>query len=136
MQNLKLKELPNKYAYCKLSKTNLELTKFLFEYREDFLSITQTSDEISLVCELTTLEDLEQHCPEIIKVEAPFKCFRIVGNLDFGLIGIVADIALVLAEQKISLCTISTFDTDYFFVKEDKFNPAKKALEAKSYLFT
>lgn len=135
MQKIQLRELKGKYAYCKISDYNPELTKLLLEDKDKFVSYTQTQDEISLVCEVDFLNDVQQHCSEIAKVEMPFRGFRIIGNLEFSLIGIVAGIASVLAKSEISLCTISTFDTDYFFVKEDKLKMAKQSLELAGYLF-
>lgn len=42
------------------------------------------------------------------------------GTLDFSLIGILADISRVLAQAKVGIFVVSTFDTDYIFVKEQQ----------------
>lgn len=47
------------------------------------------------------------------------KAFRIQGTLDFSLIGILAGIAGVLAENKIGIFVISAFHTDDVPVKRE-----------------
>jgi hypothetical protein len=37
--------------------------------------------------------------------------------LDFGLIGILSKISTILAEEKIGIFVISTYNTDYIMVK-------------------
>lgn len=78
-----------------------------------FYSVTHTHEEISLVC-------LEDSVPaNAQKVELGWSCLRIAGELDFALTGIMARLALPLAEAKISLFAISTFDTDYILIKTE-----------------
>ena len=56
-------------------------------------------------------------------------------QLDFTLIGILAEISLVLAEAEISMFAISTFDTDYILVNEENIDDAVAALKNKGYAF-
>ncbi len=78
-------------------------------------------------------------CPtEIVPANAAdredgWKAFRISGELDFSLIGIVAGIADVLTAEKISIFVISTYNTDYIFVKEKPFEKAMTALKKAGY---
>jgi hypothetical protein len=58
---------------------------------------------------------------------------RIVGTLDFSLIGILAKISAVLAEAEVGIFAVSTFDTDYIFIKEENLTRAKDALAAAGY---
>lgn len=115
-----LKVLKAKYSVCKLSDTSgIELSG-------EFASLTVTPNEISLVCE-------EDNVPAECKVEHGWKAFYIEGMLDFSLVGILADIANVLAAQKISIYAMSTYDTDYIFVKEDTLEGAVSALKKQGY---
>ena len=43
---------------------------------------------------------------------------KVEGPLDFNLTGILASIANPLAQSKVSLFAISTFDTDYVMAKD------------------
>ena len=59
--------------------------------------------------------------------------FRIQGVLDFSLIGILADISRILAENKIGIFVISTFNTDYILTKEENYQKALDALSRAGY---
>jgi hypothetical protein len=54
---------------------------------------------------------------------------RVRGPLPLDLVGILASIADPLAEAKISIFAISTFDTDYVLVKARDLEAALGALE-------
>jgi len=49
------------------------------------------------------------------------------------LIGILSKISTILAEHKIGIFAISTFNTDYILVKEENYEAALIALAAKGY---
>ena len=83
----------------------------------DFFSITKTQEELSVVCS-------EDKVPENVKVEKGWRCLKVEGPLDFGLTGILASLAQPLAEAKISIFSISTFDTDYILVKKENLQKA------------
>ena len=90
---------------------------------------SRTDQELSLVCPKDCLpEDAEKH-------EVGWVGFRVVGQMDFSLVGILAKISGSLAEKKISIFAISTFDTDYVFIKENDANAAQKALESIDFDF-
>ncbi|MCQ2433216.1 MAG: ACT domain-containing protein, partial [Clostridia bacterium] len=61
--------------------------------------------------------------------------FRIIGTLDFSLIGILAPIADILAENKIGILALSTFNTDYVFIKAENKEKAVTVLTAAGYRF-
>ena len=86
-------------------------------FKSGFYSITKTDDEISII---TNLIDL----PANIKSNKGWKGFRVEGILDFSLIGIINEITAPLKDNKISVFVISTFNTDYIFVKEEFFQKA------------
>jgi uncharacterized protein len=78
----------------------------------EFFSVTRTRDELSIVCE-------ESKVPAEVKAERGWRCLKVEGPLDFGLTGILSSLAQPLAEAKISIFAISTFDTDYILVKQE-----------------
>lgn len=55
------------------------------------------------------------------------------GTLDFSLIGILADISQVLAQAKVGIFVVSTFDTDYIFVKGQQLEKAISSLAQAGY---
>ncbi len=88
---------------------------------KDFFSITKTQEELSIVC-------LEDKVPLDVKVEKGWRCLKVEGPLDFGLTGILSSLAQPLAEAKISIFAISTFDTDYIMIKKENFQKAVTVL--------
>ena len=59
--------------------------------------------------------------------------FRIQGILDFSLIGILSKLSAILAEQKIGIFAVSTYNTDYILVKAENLHRAADALREKGY---
>ena len=93
-----------------------------------FYNITKTEEELSIICSSSVLLDSESS-------ETGWSCIKVLGRLDFNLTGILADILAILAESKISIIAISTFDTDYLLVKSKKIQGATKALLRAQYTF-
>lgn len=94
---------------------------------QPFVFTGSTDTEKSLVCpteyiSMTTLERVDG-----------WRAFRIEGQLDFSLIGILASISSVLAAEKIGIFAVSTFDTDYILVKEGDLDRALAALARSGY---
>ena len=65
--------------------------------------------------------------------EDGWKGFRIEGELDFSLIGILSKISTILANHKIGIFVISTYNTDYVLVKKENFEQALHVLEQEGY---
>lgn len=89
---------------------------------KDFYFVGKTDEEISLVC---ITEDTPA---DTIEREDGWKAFRIQGVLDFSLIGILSRISTILADNKIGIFAVSTFNTDYILVKQENYEKALKVL--------
>jgi hypothetical protein len=87
----------------------------------EFLSITRTAGELSIVCP-------EEAVPQGVQCERGWRCLRVAGPLEFSLVGVLASLAVPLAEAGISIFVVSTFDTDYLLVKEEKQQQAAEVL--------
>ena len=107
---LTLKLLDGLYAVCRLG-ADAPVAPSLLAAKGEFLSVTRTADELSIVCE-------DALAPAGAKVERGWRAFKVMGPLDFSLTGIIASLTAPLAEAKISVFTVATFDTDYLLVKE------------------
>ena len=83
--------------------------------------------ELSLVCKT---EDVPQHT---IERDDGWKGFRIQGVLDFSLIGILSKLSGILADHKIGIFAVSTYNTDYILVKEENFKRALDVLASEGY---
>lgn len=97
--------------------------------RSDFFSITKTVDELSIVCS-------EVLVPRDVKAEKGWKGLKVEGPLDFSLTGILASLSLPLAEAKISIFAVSTFQTDYLLVKQENFQRATEILSTFCKIIT
>jgi hypothetical protein len=65
--------------------------------------------------------------------EKGWRCFKVEGPLDFSEIGIIFSLTQPLAKNGISVFVISTFDADYFMVKEKDLSDAIDALTAQDH---
>lgn len=97
------------------------------DFTEEFCFCGKTDEEISLVCKTDSVPE------NILEREDGWRAFRIEGVLDFSLTGILAKISTILADSKIGIFAISTFNTDYILVKEENLRKAIKALEENGY---
>lgn len=88
--------------------------------------IAKTYEEISIVLPQTYKIQSDDEEPN-------WRALEVVGPLDFSLTGILSNISAVLANEKISIFAISTFDTDYVLVKENTLTAAISALRLNHY---
>ena len=93
----------------------------------EYYFIGKTDEEKSLVCPVSEVP------ANAIKRDDGWRAFRIQGVLDFSLIGILAKIASVLADNGISIFAVSTYNTDYVLVKKESFQDALGVLAAAGY---
>jgi hypothetical protein len=92
----------------------------------DFFSITRTSDELSIVCRADQV-------PNGIATEAGWRALKVAGPFALSEIGVLSALAAPLAEAKVSLFAISTFDTDYLLVSEKQLLVAVAALKGAGH---
>ena len=62
------------------------------------------------------------------------RAFRIEGILDFSLTGILARVADILANAKIPIFAVSTYNTDYILIKNEFFQKALDVLKENDYV--
>lgn len=93
----------------------------------EYCFIGRTDEENSLVC-LTS----EVPC-NALQREDGWLAFRIQGTLDFSLIGILAKLSALLAENGIGVFAISTYNTDYILTRQEDFGKAMEVLSAAGY---
>lgn len=119
---MELKQLDYDLTVCKTASiTDIDLNT-------DFFFIGKTDEEISLVCRTG---DTPQHTTER---DDGWRGFRIQGTLDFSLIGILSKLSGILAENKIGIFAVSTYNTDYILVKKENFGRAMEVLSEAGYV--
>ena len=113
--------IPEKFSVCKVADYSE------IDIDQPFVFTGRTDAEKSLVCP-------EALVPENTTArDDGWRGFRITGQLDFSLIGILAQISKILASNGIDIFAISTYNMDYIFTKEDNFAKAMKVLEDSGY---
>ena len=119
---MELKKLEYDLTVCKLSDIEeVDINKEIF-------FIGRTDEEISLVCKT------EDTPANTIERDDGWRGFRIQGVLDFSLIGILSKLSIILAENKIGIFAISTYNTDYILVKKENFDHAMGVLCNAGYI--
>ena len=118
---MKLKKLDYALTVCTVaSEYDIDLNK-------EFYFIGRTDEEYSLVC-------ITDNTPEnTLEREDGWKGFRIQGTLDFSMIGVLSKLSGLLAQNKIGIFVVSTFNTEYILVKEENFDKALKILSLAEY---
>ena len=87
-----------------------------------FFSVTRTSDELSVVTELSLV-------PAGVHSQPGWRVLKVHGPFVLSEVGVLAALAKPLAEARISLFAVSTFDTDYLLVASETLSAAVTALE-------
>lgn len=119
---MEIKKIAYDFSVCKVE--NYSQVNFDSEY----CFTGKTDEEKSLVC---ITEDVPAN---VIEREDGWKAFRIQGVLDFSLIGILSKISGLLAENKIGIFAISTFNTDYVLTKSENYQKALDVLAENGYM--
>ena len=121
MSSLEIQKLSYRLTVCKVkSVSDIDMDS-------EFFFIGKTDEEISLVCRT---EDTPQ---ETVERDDGWRGFRISGVLDFSLIGILSKLSGILAEKKIGIFAVSTYNTDYILVKAGDCGRAAEALTNAGY---
>ena len=119
MKKLRLLLLPQKYAACQFHPDqHIPYWALL----GDFISLTRTHDELSIVCQ-------QDNVPDDVKAERGWRCVRVQGAFDFSVSGVNVSLAVPLAEADISVLAIATYATDYLLIKEENIERALQVLK-------
>ncbi len=86
-----------------------------------------TDDEVSVLCKSNLKPENAINC------EDGFRGMMISGNLDFSFVGIISRITTILADNEIPVFVVSTFNTDYIFVKNEYLSLAAQVLSLSGY---
>ncbi len=118
---MKIKKIDYEFSVCKVkdySQVSLD---------SEYCFIGKTDEEKSLVYLSDCIPD------HVIACDIGWKAFRIEGILDFSLIGILSKLSALLAAQSIGIFAVSTYNTDYIFVKKENYDKALDVLKANGY---
>jgi uncharacterized protein len=111
---LKYRVLAERLAVCRLAP---EASIPTWALDGQFFCVVRTRDELSIVC----VENIgmEDRLPPGTLVERGWTALKLDGPFPFSMTGVLASFVQPLAEAKIPIFAISTFDTDYVLIKRE-----------------
>jgi hypothetical protein len=123
-RRLKLTLFPERYAISRLG-ADAALPEWATQGR--FFSVTRTGDELSIVTELSRV-------PVGVESQTGWRVLKVHGPFVLSEIGVLSALASPLAEARISLFAMSTFETDYLLVASSTLSAAITALERAGHI--
>lgn len=126
--DLRLRWLDGRYAICRLDATASVPAWARGDGPDEaatLLSVTRTGDELSIICD----ESLVPTGAPDVRVESGWAALRVVGTLDFAVVGVLARLSSALAQAGVSIVAMSTFDTDLLLVRAVDVGRAEAALQ-------
>ena len=118
---MEIKKIHQDFSVCQVKDYSL------VNLDSEYSFIGKTDEEKSLVC-------ITSEVPaNVIQRDDVWKGFCIQGVLDFSLVGILAKIAGILADNGIAIFAISTYNTDYVLIKKENYQKAIEILSDAGY---
>lgn len=118
---MKIEFISGEFSVCQITDVSG------VDFKQQFLFVSKTDEELSLVCPSNAVPE------NVTSREDGWCMMRIVGVLDFSLVGILSKIASVLAMNQISIFAISTYNTDYILIKQISFKKSIAVLRDEGY---
>ncbi|KAI8341433.1 ACT domain-containing protein [Chlamydoabsidia padenii] len=116
-----LRILPDLFTLYQLSKTY----KLSLAEADDWpwYTISKTTSELSILLPAQVSPNWGNQQQQV-KKEEDWRALQVDAQMDFGLVGILTAIISPLRDHGIPVFCISTFDTDYILVKQDRLENA------------
>ncbi len=89
-------------------------------------AVARTADELSIVCRADRV-------PERIKHTPGWRCLKLEGVFDFGLVGVLLSVLAPLARARVGIFAFSTHDTDYVMIQQRDLGRALRALRSAGH---
>lgn len=118
---MEIRKLDCYFSVCKVEDFSM------VDLKSEYCFIGKTDEEKSVVC---ITENVPQNT---VERDDGWKAFRIEGVLDFSLLGILAKISALLAQNGIGIFAVSTYNTDYILTKAENFRKALDVLANAGY---
>ena len=126
--NLKYRVLMERLAVSRLA-SDASIPAWALE--GGFFCVIRTRDELSIVCteDVCTADRMPHGAPS----EHGWVALKLEGPFPFSMTGVLASFLQPLAEARIPIFAISTFDTDYVLIKRENLEQAVVALGAAGH---
>ena len=113
---MEIKRIDYDFSICKVEDYSLaDLTM-------EYCFFAKTDEENSIVCITEYVPENTTACDHGWK-----------GVLEFSLIGILSELSTLLAENKIGIFAVSTYNTDYILTKKENYDKALEILSKAGY---
>jgi hypothetical protein len=122
MTQLRIAILPHRLAVCRLP-ADAAVPSWA---GGAFTSVTRTDEELSVVCDSAAV-------PDDVQAERDWRVVKVQGPIPFEVTGVAAALVAPLADARISVFLLATYDTDYLLLKEESFARAVEALRAAGH---
>ena len=119
---MKIEIINQSFSICKVKDVSQ------IDFSDEYCFVGKTDEELSLVCSSECVPK------ETTERDDGWKAFRIEEKLDFSLVGVLSKISAILADNKIGIFAVSTYNTDYILTKAENFDRAVKVLIEKGYV--
>jgi hypothetical protein len=126
--NLKFRVLEEPLAVCRLASDAPIPTWAL---QEKFFCVARARDELSIVCPEKACAASQM--PDGAAIERGWIALQLEGPFPFSMTGVLASVLQPLADARVSVFAISTFDTDYVLIKHADVERALTALAAAGH---
>ena len=120
-ERLVLEWLPGRYAVCRLA-AGAGIPEWALR-ENGLVSVTRTDRELSIVAP-------EEAVPGEVTAQRGWRAMRVVGTLDFSMVGVLARLTGACADAGVPVFVVSTYDTDIVMVKAEDAQRAVEALAA------
>ena len=123
MIDFRLEFLPLKLKILKFEADSTRTVLEALQRDSKFFSLTKTPEEVSVVVDQDA--EIDGGC---VAEDRDWDAFRVVGVLDFGLVGVLSTILSALASADVSVFAVSTYNTYYVLFRPEKRPQVEKAL--------
>jgi hypothetical protein len=113
-QALKFRQLPGLYVIIR-QDSNSPVPGWVS--KSEFVSITRTADELSIVCPA-------DHIPKEFSTVPRWICLKLEGPFPFSQTGVLLGFIEPLSSNAVPIFAISTYDTDYVLIPQEHIDRA------------
>lgn len=114
---------PGEYAICRLAP---DAAPPAWADSGGFSAVTRTPEELSIICPALCV-------PADVKREDRWRLIKFQGPFGFGETGVLASVLQPLADARIGILAVSSFDTDHLLVKQAQLDAAITALTSAGH---
>jgi uncharacterized protein len=122
---LRLRVLPGALAIARLDGA-APLPDWALAARGPLWAAVRTEAELSIVCAADAV-------PPGARAQRGRRALEVAGPLDLALTGVLATLAVPLAEAGVPIFAVATYDTDYVLVGDDRLADALAALRGAGH---